>query len=37
MIGALDCAAHKLIASTSATKRSDDFIAFFGRLDAVYR
>jgi len=36
MIGALDCAARKLIASTSATKRSSDFIEFLGRLDAVY-
>ena len=36
MIGALDCAAHKLIASTSATKRSSDFIAFLGRVDAIY-
>jgi transposase len=35
MIGALDCAAHKLIVSTSATKRSSDFIAFLGRLDAI--
>ena len=36
MIGALDCAAHKLIASTSATKRSSDFITVLGRLDAIY-
>jgi transposase len=36
IIGALDCAAHKLIASTSATKRSSDFITFLGRLDAIY-
>jgi len=37
MIGALDCAAHKLIVNTSATKLSSDFIAFLGRLDAIYR
>jgi transposase len=37
MIGALDCAARKLIVNTSATKRSSDFIAFLGRLDASYR
>jgi hypothetical protein len=37
MIGALDYAAHKLIVNTSATKRSGDFIAFLGRLDASYR
>jgi transposase len=36
MIGALDCAARKLIVNTSATKRSSDFIAFLGRLDAIY-
>jgi len=36
IIGALDCAAHQLIVSTSATKRSSDFIAFLGRLDAIY-
>jgi transposase len=36
MIGALDCAAHKLIVDTSATKLSSDFIAFLGRLDAIY-
>jgi transposase len=36
MIGALDCAAHKLIVNTSATKVSSDFIAFLGRLDAIY-
>ena len=36
MIGVLDCAAHKLIVSTSATKLSSDFIAFLGRLDAIY-
>jgi hypothetical protein len=36
MIGALDCAAHKLIVNTSATKRSGDFITFLGRLDAIY-
>jgi transposase len=36
MIGALDCAAHKMIVSTSATKRSSDFIAFLGRLDAIW-
>ena len=37
MIGVLDYAAHKLIVSTSATKLSSDFIAFLGRLDAIYR
>jgi len=36
MIGALDCAARKLIVNTSATKRSSDFTAFLGRLDASY-
>jgi transposase len=36
MIGALDCAARKLIVNTSATKRSSDFIALLGRLDASY-
>jgi transposase len=36
MIGALDFAAHRLIVSTSATKRSSDFIDFLGRLDAIY-
>ena len=36
MIGALDCAARKLIVNTSATKRSSDFIAFLDRLDASY-
>jgi transposase len=36
MIGALDFAAHRLIVSTSATKRSGDFIDFLGRLDAIY-
>ena len=36
MIGALDCAAHQLIVNTSTTKRSSDFIAFLGRLDAIY-
>ncbi len=36
MIGALDFAAHRLIVSTSATKRSNDFIALLGRLDAIY-
>ncbi len=36
MIGALDIAARKLIVSTSATKRSSDFISFLGRLDAIY-
>jgi transposase len=36
IIGALDCAAHQLIVSTSTTKRSSDFIAFLGRLDAIY-
>ena len=37
MFGVLDLAAHKLIVSTSATKVSSDFIAFLGRLDALYR
>src|SRR5258707_433613 len=37
IIGALDCAARKLIVNTSATKCSSDFIAFLGRLDASYR
>jgi transposase len=36
MIGALDCATRKLIVNTSATKRSSDFIAFLGRLEASY-
>jgi transposase len=36
VIGALDFAAHKLTVSTSATKRSSDFIDFLGRLDAIY-
>lgn len=36
MIGAFDFAARKLIVSTSATKRSSDFISFLGRLDAIY-
>jgi hypothetical protein len=36
MFGVLDVAARKLIVSTSATKRSSDFIAFLDRLDAVY-
>jgi len=36
MIGVFDCAAHKLIVSTSARKRSSDFIDFLGRLDAIY-
>jgi len=36
VIGALDFAAHKLIVSTSATKRSSDFIDFLSRLDAIY-
>jgi transposase len=36
LIGVLDCAAHKLIVSTSATKLSSDFITFLARLDAVY-
>jgi transposase len=36
IIGVLDCAAHKLIVNTSATKLSGDFIAFLGRLDAIY-
>jgi len=31
--GALDCAAHKLLASPSATKLSSDFLAVLGRLD----
>ena len=36
IVGALDFAARKLIASTSSTKRSSDFIDFLGRLDAIY-
>jgi len=36
MIGALDFAAHRLIVSTSATKRSSDFIDFLARLEARY-
>ena len=36
MLGALDFAAHRLIASTSATKRSSDFIDFLARLEAMY-
>jgi hypothetical protein len=36
LFGVLDVAARKLIVSTSATKRSSDFIAFLDRLDAVY-
>jgi hypothetical protein len=36
VIGTLDFAAHKLTVSTSATKRSSDFIDFLGRLDAIY-
>jgi transposase len=36
MFGVLDFAAHKLIVSTSSTKRSNDFIAFLGRLDVIY-
>jgi transposase len=36
MVGVLDCAAHKLIVSTSATKLSSDFIASLDRLDAIY-
>ena len=36
MIGALDFAEHKLIVSTSATKRSSDFIGFLSRLDTLY-
>jgi transposase len=36
MIGALDFTAHKLIVSTSTTKRSSDFIAFLSRLDVIY-
>jgi len=36
MIGALDLATRKLIVSTSATKRSADFIDFLGRLDTLY-
>lgn len=36
MIGALDFAEHKLLVSTSATKRSSDFIVFLGRLDTIY-
>jgi transposase len=36
MTGAFDFAARKLIVSTSATKRSSDFISFLGRLDAIH-
>ncbi|HJU16629.1 MAG TPA: IS630 family transposase [Stellaceae bacterium] len=36
MLGVLDCAARRLIVNTSATKRSGDFIALLGRLDAAY-
>jgi transposase len=36
MIGFLDSAARKLILSTSATKRSSDFITALGRLDAIH-
>jgi len=36
VMGAFDFAARKLIVSTSATKRSSDFISFLGRLDAIY-
>ena len=36
LLGFLDCAAHKLIVNTSATKRSTDFIAALGRLDTIY-
>ena len=36
MFGALDFAAHKLIVSTSATKRSSDCIAFLDRVEAIY-
>jgi hypothetical protein len=35
-VGTQVCAAHKLIVGTSATKPSSDFIAFLGRLDAIY-
>ena len=37
LLGFLDCAAHKLIINTSATKRSTDFIAALGRRDTIYR
>lgn len=36
MLGVLDVATRRLIVNTSATKRSGDFIALLGRLDAVY-
>ncbi|MGH7097361.1 MAG: IS630 family transposase [Stellaceae bacterium] len=36
MLGVLDFTARRLIVNTSATKRSGDFIALLGRLDAVY-
>jgi transposase len=36
MLGALDCAAGKLVVETSRTKRSSDFIALLTRLDELY-
>jgi len=36
MIGALDHAARRLVAHTSKTKRSADFIALLERLDGLY-
>ena len=36
LLGVLDFAAGRLIVNTSATKRSCDFIALLGRLDAAY-
>jgi len=36
MLGVLDFAARRLIVNTSTTKRSGDFIALLGRLDALY-
>ena len=35
MLGILDFAAHRLLVNTSTTKRSGDFIALLGRLDAL--
>lgn len=36
MLGVLDFAARRMIVNTSTTKRSRDFIALLGRLDAIY-
>jgi transposase len=36
MLGVLDFAARRLLVNTSATKRSSDFLALLGRLDAAY-